>query len=69
MNELRAAEWRYLPRGRVQHALVDDDANATQARCGIEVFYLSQWYGTGSQDEYDHAATLPKCQRCARAEP
>ncbi len=55
-------EWRYLPNGRVVHALTGtSDAGAV---CGVYALPASEWRGTGNQNEYEQAAALPKCRRC-----
>lgn len=51
----------YLKRGRVSHA-VNHDAGHVMSECGL--YAWPHWYGTGSQDEYDKAASMPRCQRC-----
>lgn len=56
-------EWRYLPRGLVAHAL--DTASEAAAICGASAGHGDYWLGTGTQDEYERAATLPECRRCA----
>lgn len=57
--------WRYLGRKpRVRHALArSDDAVAL---CGTWSIPALNWRGTGSQDEYETVAALPKCRRCQR---
>ena len=60
----RHATWRYLPKGRVRHAL--RDSGYSTALCGIGVWVFSQWLGTGSQREYERVEELPECKRCAR---
>lgn len=58
-------EWRYLPGGNVTHALTY--AAARVAVCGTgPVWHAPDWYGTGSQTEYERAAGLPRCKRCVR---
>lgn len=57
-------EWRYLPDGRVVHAL--DKPGDNTAWCGRWILPASQWLGTGSQREYEEAASLPKCGSCLR---
>lgn len=59
-------EWRYLPNGKVVHAL--SHASARIAQCGIgPVWYAPDgWYGTGSQVEYETVASLPECKRCVK---
>lgn len=43
----------------------DKSANeASSAPCGAGVMNSFTWFGTGSQDEYDKAASLPMCKRC-----
>jgi len=34
------------------------------AKCDVVPVYPWIWLGTGSQDEYDKAASLPLCKRC-----
>lgn len=55
--------WRYLVTGKVAHALRPPIAGA--AACGVDG-WSTEWLGTGSQDEYERAATLPRCLRCLR---
>lgn len=57
-------EYRYSSGGRVKHAL--DSPSETSAWCGFEVFRSSDWHGTGSQVEYEVAASLPMCKNCER---
>ncbi len=59
-------EWRYLPGGKVVHAL--SYAAARVATCGTGPVWFAPdgWYGTGTQAEYEHAASLPQCKRCLR---
>lgn len=54
--------WRYLPGGTVKHALAYADAHA--AMCGVGPPLLGDWYGTGSQDEYENLAARPACKKC-----
>lgn len=59
--------WRYLhPRATACHALLR--VNATVAVCGTAPawFQPTKWLGTGSTEEYEHAAKLPDCRRCLR---
>jgi hypothetical protein len=58
-------EWRYVPKGVAKHALTDP--RSTVAECGFSVWSADDWYGTGSQVEYEIAEALPRCARCARA--
>lgn len=61
-------EWRYLPGGKVAHAIARFCGELNQtAVCGASpVWYLPSgaWCGTGSQAEYERAAGLPRCRRC-----
>ena len=60
-------EWRYLPRGRVAHAVRPGDSGAS---CGVTAPAADEWRGTGTQDEYERVAALPACPRCtAQAGP
>lgn len=62
-KKLAGYEWRYTSRGRVVHAI--RRSSEVIGRCGMGPGWLSsEWLGTGSQDEYDRAAELPKCKRC-----
>lgn len=54
-------EWLYLPKGGPVHQVED---RAARALCGVEVWRSEDWYGTGSQAEYESAAARPKCRRC-----
>lgn len=57
-------EWNYMPDGKVLHALGHNaHGHASEAKCGV---WSPAWYGTGSQDEYERAATSPPCKRCLR---
>lgn len=64
--------WRYLPRGRVKHALRLDGHMVTGHRsiaiCGTSpVWYAPEhWRGTGAQSEYEEVGRLPECRRCSR---
>lgn len=61
-------EWRYLPRGTVVHAIHRLGGGiAATALCGTGPWCASEWLGTGRQDEYERAATLPACRNCLRA--
>jgi len=64
--------WRYLPKGKVKHALRTDGSyvgHAPSALCGTSPRWFmpssEQWYGTGKQAEYEAVETLPECRRCA----
>lgn len=54
--------WRYLPGGRVAHALRH---GADGAACG-RYAWPSSWLGAGTQAEYERVVTLPACQHCAQ---
>lgn len=56
-------EWRYLPYGRVRHAIIGHDK--TRAYCGAQIRPADEWRGTGNQDEYERNAALPMCAQCA----
>jgi hypothetical protein len=56
--------WRYTYMGERTHFLVASYDRV--ARCGVSVINSSEWFGTGSQEEYDKAASLPKCKKCLR---
>ncbi len=55
-------ERRYLPGGRVAHAV---NPNHGQAVCGTTAD-RDDWRGTGTQDEYERVAALPRCRACLR---
>lgn len=56
-------EWRYVERGQVKHAL--SFSAAAVAICGIGPrWFAPDWFGTGSQTEYERLAELPACRRC-----
>lgn len=60
---------RYLPRGGVRHRTTPNflEPATLVAACGIaESAYY--WRGTGSQDEYEHLARIPRCTRCIAVE-
>lgn len=65
-------EWRYLPqrnrRREVRHAILDfyghGVTSGTPAICGVVPAFLGDWYGTGTQAEYERASTLPVCGHC-----
>lgn len=52
----------YVPTGKVAH-LRTPWASHGQPLCPADPAWA--WRGTGSQEEYEHAATLPLCKRCA----
>ena len=64
--------WRYLPKGKVKHALRTDGSYAGHrsiALCGTSPVWFvpssERWWGTGKQSEYDAVEALPECRRCA----
>lgn len=58
-------EWRYIEFGHVKHALRRSSDRA--ALCGTGPHWCApDWYGTGSQAEYERVAELPECRRCLR---
>jgi hypothetical protein len=60
---------RYTPRGTVRHRTRPNllELFTRNALCGMSG---GEWYwrGTGSQEEYERLAVLPRCARCVRAE-
>lgn len=56
--------WRYVPRGEVKHRL--RCSTAVRAVCGFSVWTPSDWFGTGSQLEYERVDELPECQLCLK---
>lgn len=65
--------WRYIQRRnpRVVHALrIRSEGHDATALCGAAPVWFvpssQQWYGSGSQDEYEQVARLPECKRCAK---
>lgn len=63
-----AFEWHYLEAGTVTHARQRRSGGLDYAaRCGTAPVWWkdsSAWHGTGTQDEYERAAALPRCKRC-----
>lgn len=57
-------EWRYTFNGRVRHALRKSADHI--AICGAAPSLFYDWYGTGSQEEYERVESLPDCARCTR---
>lgn len=56
-------ELLYLRRGRVAHCVLRN-GTYPDAVCGVGPQWPSDWYGTGTQAEYERAERLPRCQRC-----
>lgn len=64
-----AAEWRYLPGGRVKHVVERMEINVSglsviSACAAADAHQSVNWRGTGSQDECERLEALPACQRC-----
>lgn len=59
-------EWRYLRRGKHLHLVLSGTSTHCGAACGAMPSWApgEGWLGTGNQEEYERAATLPKCKRC-----
>ena len=59
------ADWRYLYGRGVVHAVTATMyGHSGPAVCGVEPRLLADWFGTGSQQEYERVAALPCCRRC-----
>jgi hypothetical protein len=60
---------RYLPRGGVRHRTTPNflEPATLTAACGIAES-ATYWRGTGSQEEYERLASIPRCTRCIHAE-
>lgn len=65
--------WRYLPHGRVKHALLRLApglvGHQDVARCGVApVWYAprSDWRGDGDEAERERVKQLPECLRCTQ---
>jgi hypothetical protein len=60
--------WRYLARGGVRHMTSLNIFDSSRfSLCGLAVALPSHWRGTGTQDEYERLARLPKCLRCMKS--
>lgn len=59
---MTAGEWRYLHGRPVKHLL--SGPFDCVAVCGVGPVFAPDWYGTGSQAEYETAERLRKCKRC-----
>lgn len=55
-------EWRYLPYGRVRHAL--NPTNQKRAYCGTEAWAHWDWKGTKDAAEKQRINDLPMCLHC-----
>lgn len=61
-------EWRYLRYGKYLHLVDDAESTHCPAACGLPPSWFREgWLGTGNQEEYERAATLPRCRRCLRS--
>lgn len=56
----------YLPTGKFAHLLPPGDlpSGDSPALCYRRPLRLATWAGTGSQGEYERAASLPLCSWC-----
>ena len=57
----------YRPGGKTTHLLPPGDPASSghpESLCGIRNTFGRIWLGTGGQDEYDKAASLPLCGKC-----
>lgn len=57
-------EWRYLPGGKVKHALTD--TSHAGAACGVSAWGPAWWHGTGTQLEYETVEALRPRKTCCR---
>lgn len=59
---------RYFPRVGVRHRTHPNflEPATLVAACGLSAS-ASYWRGTGSQDEYERLAAIPRCLRCMEA--
>jgi hypothetical protein len=57
----------YTRRGASAHLIppADPDLSTAVVLCPLRLKLGESWLGTGSQDERDHAASLPVCKWCA----
>lgn len=60
-NLLAGEGWRYTKLGHLRHMLETRIYNVSL--CGME---REAWLGTGTQNEYEKLASLPKCTKCMR---
>lgn len=58
-------ELRYVVSGTVSH-YVNTAERHLAAVCGVSVSTWDEWWGSGSQQEYDYVAALIVCRRCHR---
>lgn len=70
MKKSRSAiYWRYLRCGKVKHALIttlNAEGHLFFAVCGVSPPLFGNWYGTGSQTEYEQVEKLPECKNCVK---
>ncbi len=55
---------RLYQRGGRQAHLTADSKIACRGPLREDAWVDESWLGTGSQEEYEHAAALPLCRRC-----
>ena len=58
----------YLRRGRVTHLIPKgiDPNDPIVALCGTGPSWYDTWRGTGTEEEYDLARSMPLCLHCLR---
>lgn len=57
----------YVLHGKIAHLLPPGErpgVGYSRALCARSPALFGVWLGTGSQSEYDRAASLPLCSRC-----
>lgn len=56
----------YMASAKTAHLVFPDTtvSVAPRALCRIRPYLDREWFGTGSQREYERAAELPLCGRC-----
>lgn len=60
----------YMPTGKMAHLLPPGDSPTfgyAFSLCRMQPRLFTSWLGTGSQSEYEKAASLPLCGRCSGA--
>lgn len=69
MNAIREQMHQvYTLTGRRTHYLTGRSSpsdTASASLCGVSPWPMA-WFGTGSQDEFEKAAAMPFCSKCAR---
>lgn len=59
----------FLRKGRVAHLLPygwSPNGGYAISLCGRQPDLFDYWFGTGTQEEHDEAASLPLCKGCAK---